>query len=297
MTMFRRTTNAKDKGKWAPPIDVGKLEAALDSAIRKSRAAAQPAPRIPVFAAPKAAPARTREMEGPSGPLVAGSGLWQPLGTVRGLEYGTVPGMPMFEDREFTIDDDGQPVIVLDPGAFYLLYPSSEPWRVLSDERTGEDRVEYVDKYRRLRPWPAGTFEKLTRPRAAGNLRDVQPIDALTGHPFLRGRAPTRQNIVALLAREGVGVARGRGGEFLVTSLGGRWPKDALADLLRRPGMADYLTRDLACAWPHDGEAPLAQTLDLLGNGLCSGSAHRVKPATSIVGKAKAALGFGGAAG
>lgn len=232
-----------------------------------------------------------RLAEGPTQPLVAGSASWQPLGTIGNREFGTVSGMAGFERREFELVEEG-PVVQLDGGSFYLDFNEYEPWRVVEDER-GQEQVETIAKFRRVAPWPLGTFEKLTRPKAAAKAKDALPVDALTGLPwFLRGRAPTRDNILALLAREGVTVAHGPSGEILVSTRGGRWPKDAVVDVLRRPGMAAYLQGNVSCAWPHDGEAPAAMTLDILGNGLCSAPAHRVKPATGIVGKLRAAVGL-----
>lgn len=238
-------------------------------------------------------PRFTREDEGPTSPLIAGSGLWAPFGTVNGREFGTVTGMPAFDGREFELIDDGHPVVDLSPGSFYLAYPDREPWRITEDEY-GNDRTDYIDKFRRIQPWPLGTFDKLTKPRAAGKAKDAQPLDSLTGLPFLRGRAPTRQNILALLTREGVTVERGARGELLPATPGGRWPKAAVVEVLHRPGMPAYLTADppVRCAWPHDAEAPQAQTLDAMGNGLCSSAAHKVKPATGLVGKLRAAVGL-----
>lgn len=285
---LRRTTNAKDKGRWAH-IDMDRLANALDSAIRKATpASTAPQPRFPSPPPTTTPRGDPRLAQGPSAPMIAGSGLWAPLGTTRGREFGTI-AMTGFEGREFELIDDGRPVLNLDDGAYYLAYPEREPWRVGEDE-SGNDRTEFVDKFRRVQPWPLGTFEKLTKPRGAGTLKDAMPIDALTGHPFLGKRPATRQSILALLAREGISVARGMTGELLVSSPGGRWPKGWVVDVLGKPGMADYLTTELVCAWPHDGEAPLAQTLGITGEGICSSAAHRVKPATGIVGKLKAAI-------
>lgn len=231
-----------------------------------------------------------RLAEGPTGgPLIAGHGTWHLLGSVGSRQFGTVSGMPGFEGREFELIDDG-PVVQLDDGSYYLDYNTNEPWRVVEDQY-GQEQVESIAKFRRLQPWSAGYFEKLTRPKAPAKAKDAMPVDGLTGLAFLGGRAPTVQNIVARLAREGLTVSRGANGELLVSTPGGRWPKDALVhDVLRRPGMLAYLGGDLPCAWPHDAETPLAQTLDVIGNGLCSADAHRVKPATGILGKLKAAL-------
>lgn len=227
--------------------------------------------------------------EGPSGPLVAGSALWESIGTIGTREFGTI-AMPGFEGHEFELIPDG-PVLALDAGTRYLDYNEDEPYRWTTDEY-GEDRLETIGKFRRLVPWPLGHFDKLTKPKAGAKVKDSMPVDALTGLSYLGGRAPTRQTIVARLANDGVTVSRGSGGELLPSLPGGRWPKPSIEELLRKPGIGRYLAEDIPCAWPHDGEAPLAMTLDMLGNGLCSAKAHRAKPATGIVGKLRAAVGL-----